>query len=291
MTTSSGTGSPSSPSTVLREPLDLARAGIGRHGVEHRLVRVDPARVELRPGGVGDARAQREDRRRPGSAPPGGAGGASREVLRPVHVARGRRGRRRGRARARRRAGPRRGPIPELPGDHERDGRGRRRSSPRRAALPPPRQAVTTRSTASGARSGPSARTTTAASHVRPERGERRSGARPPAPAPSPGSRPRARPRLQRVGAGHDDDLVHGALPQAREHVRKQQPLLRRAEPRRRPGREHDARDLPRPATSWGLTPGHVRRGRCAAHRPIAGFRSAAPFGPMATSRSDTAGV
>ena len=78
---------------------------------------------------------------------------------------------------------------------------------------------------------------------------------------------------LERVGARRDHDVVHGRLPQPLEHCRQEQPLLRRPEPRRRPGGEHHGRHLSARATPWGLTPGHVRRGRRAAHRATRGFR------------------
>ena len=51
------------------------------------------------------------------------------------------------------------------------------------------------------------------------------------------------RTNLELVGPGHDDELAdpRGAYPL--EHLLDQQPLLRRPEPRRGAGREHDRRD------------------------------------------------
>src|SRR5581483_2753124 len=47
----------------------------------------------------------------------------------------------------------------------------------------------------------------------------------------------------QRIGALDDEDALHGAAREVREHAGKQQPLLRRAVARCLAGREHDGGD------------------------------------------------
>ena len=135
------------------------------------------------------------------------------------------------------------------------------RSPPYEAATtgpPSARHAAITRSTASGARSGPSASTTIAASTSSPSSSSPLASDAP-GPALPAGARHDAGRRLERVCSRDDDDVVDGALLQSLEHLGQQQPLLRRAEARRLTGGEHDRGDAHASSTvTDSMTTGRV---------------------------------
>ena len=170
------------------------------------------------------------------------------QVFRPVDVARRVAGRRRARVPARGCAGPRRECRSRRCERRATDGPACRRSSPRAGRRRP--SARPTRSIARGSRSGPSARTTTRRLGVVRERGKAaaQASARSPRPvgqgtdvperlatdcAVLRAGAPLRRPPPRRLGA-------RGERAAGR---RKQQQLLRRAESRRLPRREHDRAD------------------------------------------------